>query len=133
MYMFLYSNLLYFFFIIYVQYYSKLFCIKYRKIIRASHRQLTSSLNGGQKLNNSTGWYIFPTETFIIQISPSQLLNLKKKKKKSLNGDCIGFLFIHNFLEKILKSLQIYFLVIFFIKNLQINGTMNVISGSLRR
>ena len=55
------------------------------------------------------------------------------KLKKSLNSDCVGFLFINNFLEKILKSLHIFFLVIFLIKNLQINGTMNVISSSLRR
>ena len=41
--MFLYSNLVYFFFIIYVQQYSKLFYIKYYKIIRASHGQLTSN------------------------------------------------------------------------------------------
>ena len=40
--MFFYSNLFYFFFIIYVQHYSKLFYIKYHKIIRASHKQLTS-------------------------------------------------------------------------------------------
>ena len=40
--MFLYSNLVYFFFIICVQHYSKLFFIKYHKIIRASHEQLIS-------------------------------------------------------------------------------------------
>ena len=40
--MFLYSNLVYFFFIIYVQHYPKLSYQKYYKIIRALHRQLTS-------------------------------------------------------------------------------------------
>ena len=40
--MFLYSNLVYFFFIIYVRHYSKLFYIKYHKIIRVLHGQLTS-------------------------------------------------------------------------------------------
>ena len=43
MYMFLYSNLIYFFFIIYVQYSPKLSYIKYYKIIRTSHEQLTSN------------------------------------------------------------------------------------------
>ena len=47
--MFLYSNLvyfyIYFFFIIYVQHYPKLSYIKYYKIIRASHEQLTSNNN----------------------------------------------------------------------------------------
>ena len=45
MYIFLYSNLVYFFFfffIIYIQHYSELFYIKYHKIICASHGQLTS-------------------------------------------------------------------------------------------
>ena len=41
--MFFYSNLVYFFFIIYVQQYLKLFYIKYHKIIRASHGQLTNN------------------------------------------------------------------------------------------
>ena len=40
--MFLYSNLVYFFFIIYVRHYSKLFYIKYHKIIRVLYGQLTS-------------------------------------------------------------------------------------------
>lgn len=93
---------------------------------------MTNSFNGGQKVINSTDWYLFLTETFIIQIFLSPTIKFIYIKK-SINGDCVGFLFIHNFLEKILKSLQIYFLVIFFIKNLQINGTMNVISDSLRR
>ena len=42
--MFLYSNLIYFFFIIYIQYYPKPFYIKYHKIIHASHGELTSFL-----------------------------------------------------------------------------------------
>jgi len=41
-------------------------------------------------------------------LHPKQLNLLNKKK--SLNSDCVGFLFIHNFLEKILKSLHIFFL-----------------------
>ena len=40
--MFLYSNLVYFFFIIYVKHYPKLSYIKYHKIIPATHEQLTS-------------------------------------------------------------------------------------------
>ena len=40
--MFLYFNLVYFFFNIYVQHYSKLSYIKYHKIIRASYEQPTS-------------------------------------------------------------------------------------------
>ena len=43
MYMFFYSNLVYFFFIIYVQHYPKPFYIKYYKIICALHGQLTSN------------------------------------------------------------------------------------------
>ena len=42
--MFLYSNLVYFFLIIYVQHSSKLFYIKYHKIIHTSHEQLTSNI-----------------------------------------------------------------------------------------
>ena len=42
MYMFLWSNLVYIFFIIYIQYYPKLSYIKYHKIICASHEQFTS-------------------------------------------------------------------------------------------
>ena len=43
-YMFLYSNLVYLFIIIYVQHFPKPPYIKYHKIIRALHRQLTSIL-----------------------------------------------------------------------------------------
>ena len=45
MYTFLYSNLVNFFLIIYVQHSSKLFYIKYHKIICALHGQLTSCEN----------------------------------------------------------------------------------------
>ena len=45
MYMFLYSNLIYFFFIIYVQYYPEPLYMQYQKIIRALHGQLTSLNN----------------------------------------------------------------------------------------
>ena len=44
--MFSYSNLVYFFFIIYAQYYPKLSYIKYYKIICTSHEQLTSKVKG---------------------------------------------------------------------------------------
>ena len=40
--MFIYSNLVYFFFPIYIQHYQKSSYIKYHKIIRVSYRQLTS-------------------------------------------------------------------------------------------
>ena len=42
MYMFIYSNLVYFFLIIYIHHYPKPYYIKYHKIIHASDRQLTS-------------------------------------------------------------------------------------------
>ena len=45
MYMFLYSNLIYFFFIIYVQHYPEPLYMQYQKIIRALHGQLTSLNN----------------------------------------------------------------------------------------
>ena len=45
MYMYLYSNLIYFFFIIYGQHYPQLLYMQYQKIIRALHGQLTSLNN----------------------------------------------------------------------------------------
>ena len=67
--MFFYSNLVYFFFIIYVQYYSKLFYIKYYKIIHALHRKLTS--------NNKSQ----PKKTIheIVILAQQNWLNLKKQ------------------------------------------------------
>ena len=56
--MFSYFNLVYFFFIIYTQYYPKLSYIKYYKIIYTLHEQLTSKVNGPltSKVNGPLQW-----------------------------------------------------------------------------
>ena len=69
--MFIYSNLIYFFFIIYIQLYLKLFYIKYYKIIRAG--QLIDLYI--YKTKASAGTTIFHVNTIF----------KKKKKKKNKN------------------------------------------------
>ena len=74
--MFLYSNLVYFFYITYVQHYPKPSYIKYYKINSASHGQFSSIIKK-QRL-----WIKFISHPAYIWILASAYLNQEEKKAR---------------------------------------------------
>ena len=72
--MFIYSNLVYFFFPIYIQHYQKSSYIKYHKIIRVSYRQLTSYFQLNKPNKNKR--FTFTAFTIKNDLFPNDLFTL---------------------------------------------------------
>ena len=102
MYMFLYSNLVYFFFIIYIQYYPKSSYIKYYKIIRALHGQLISLFKWWGFCPRTLFVFVRTFSSQSIQTKLSYSQKPRERRKRDLNT-------LDPNLEKIIQNFKYIF------------------------